>query len=33
MQVNHSEMDFRFDCRDTRLTDVHGKIMRPGVDA
>lgn len=33
MGVNHREQVFRFDSRDMRLTDVHGKVVRPVVDA
>lgn len=33
MGVNHREQVFRFDSRDMRLTDVHGRVIREVVDA
>ncbi len=33
MGVNHREQVFRFDSRDMRLTDVHGKVIQAVVDA
>jgi hypothetical protein len=28
MGLNHERLSFRFDGRDVRLTDVHGKVLR-----
>ena len=33
MGVNHREQVFRFDSRDMRLTDVHGRVIREVVNA
>jgi hypothetical protein len=33
MGVDHTRQTFRFDSRDMRLTDVHGKVVRAIVDA
>jgi hypothetical protein len=33
MGVHHREQVYRFDSRDMRLTDVHGKVIRAVVDA
>ncbi len=33
MGMNHKELTYRFDSRDMRLTDVHGKVIHAVVDA
>ena len=32
MGVDHERLVYRFDSRDMRLTDVHGKVVRPIVE-